>query len=635
MLKLAGQNLLLGGFHDHWLRNGADNPALLLAALDYYHLDFMCLMDGLTESAVRLKAAAEAYCPAKRLFLGHEKAFGWGHVVTVGGEPGTIDPPADEPDFRQVLRRLRELYPFVTLAHPDFPVTRERILLAGALDDLLDGGCVDAVQICFGPEEMAWVKQRTAAGGRLPLVQGWDHHNLCACPDLSAVLYQDRAPAGHIDTAAAHRTIVFAERNEQAEVLAAVKQGRCVLDDGQGGLWGARELVEFLQVNGYHQALHQLDARRDRRQLRVTSAAVMGRPLSLEFGQAGRVRLPGTLEAPQELPTDPAGRLTLDRLPFIQARDETHVPIVFSAAAGGERAWAVSARHPLRLDMQPTYIDGRPGVEVARAAGTSPAEYRLLLPQLTAEELRFPAGADRLILPVEPPTGRAVDYTLLAMSEEAQREFSGYLTYVRAPRGAAAVEPIRIDAAEFVGGYGANRPYPGPEVFSAELAFSWTDAEFRLEARVADPVHHQPRADRMIYQADCLQLALDPLYRRDELMGSVYVFNLALTPRGPLVWRYASPTREAGADFVPPPEESEVSGDYLRVEPWAKGLIYRLALPWRELAPARPQLGGRLGVYFIMFNNNGEGLLDALQWPRPLPGMWMRPKRWGTIVLTE
>ena len=41
MISIGGRRVLLGGFHDHWARTNTDNPALLLAALNYYNYDFV------------------------------------------------------------------------------------------------------------------------------------------------------------------------------------------------------------------------------------------------------------------------------------------------------------------------------------------------------------------------------------------------------------------------------------------------------------------------------------------------------------------------------------------------------------------------------------------------------------------
>jgi hypothetical protein len=82
------------------------------------------------------------------------------------------------------------------------------------------------------------------------------------------------------------------------------------------------------------------------------------------------------------------------------------------------------------------------------------------------------------------------------------------------------------------------------------------------------------------------------------------------------------------------PGNVAIGGQDLTVEPWARGLIYELRLPWSELAPAQPAAGLRMGAYFIMFNNDGEGLVDTLQWPRPIDGLWLVPRRWGVVNLT-
>lgn len=36
-MKLKNITVQIGGFHDHWLRNGSENPTLLMAAMQYYN----------------------------------------------------------------------------------------------------------------------------------------------------------------------------------------------------------------------------------------------------------------------------------------------------------------------------------------------------------------------------------------------------------------------------------------------------------------------------------------------------------------------------------------------------------------------------------------------------------------------
>ena len=130
-----------------------------------------------------------------------------------------------------------------------------------------------------------------------------------------------------------------------------------------------------------------------------------------------------------------------------------------------------------------------------------------------------------------------------------------------------------------------------------------------------------------------MQLAVDPMLRRQDLPGNIYVFNLSLTPKGPELYRWLGPRLEATADFVPPPDDVSMGDRYLKIEQRDNGLLYDLRLPWSELAPVKPDCNTRLGIYLIFMNNNGHGLLDTLHWPVPVPGMWTVPKKWGVLSL--
>ncbi|MGJ3242104.1 MAG: hypothetical protein ACFE0O_03975 [Opitutales bacterium] len=636
MLNLGGRRVLVGGFHDHWARTGEVNPALMLAAANRYQYDFMCLMDNTADDALAVRSA-EALSAAFRFFRGEEKLFGWGHVVTV--ENPVPGPPADDPDFASSLRTLRAGGGLVALAHPQFPHTWEHLFLSGEVDRLLDEGCMDAVQYGRSPEEAAWYRQRYATGKPTPLIGGWDIHMVNRLPGLPPVLYQaDRDPRGHIDSAGGNRTLVFAEGNTFPAVRAAVLAGQTVVEDlDTGDLTGPPGLVALLRTQGYAARV----AAREQRLLAITLETdgpwVAGRPATLQFSEPGRVRIQTGLASAISRDTDADNRVILEAVPLLIDHDRTYVGVVFTAEADGvERIFAVETRHPIQLDVWPVMDrpDDRRCVVMPETPFTG--ELSLTVGQTTLR----PRPEEPLRLPGPPaPVGDPLACRLHAREAEtgATRSIDSTLHFVPVPRLSgeawARVPVSAVDRATFSGGYGANGPYPGPAVFSARLQIGWTPELFRFRAEVTDPVHHNPYTGHMAYQGDCLQLAIDPLYRRDRSLGRVYVFNLSENARGVEVWRWKSPTLLEATGFTAPPEDVSLGDRFLRVEPRRDGRRYDLALPWSELAPARPAPGVRLGVFFLIKNSNGHGLVDSMEWPVKPDGMWTVPRIWGTLCL--
>jgi len=75
-MKLKDITVQVGGFHDHWRRNMSDNATLLAAAMQHYHYDFICLMDGFDAVAQREKALVEQWLPGAKVHLGEERTYG-------------------------------------------------------------------------------------------------------------------------------------------------------------------------------------------------------------------------------------------------------------------------------------------------------------------------------------------------------------------------------------------------------------------------------------------------------------------------------------------------------------------------------------------------------------------------------
>jgi hypothetical protein len=640
-MQLGNRRVLLGGFHDHWSRNGSENPSLLLAALSFYHYDFMCLMDGMMPAEKRIQAACEAWNPDVRMHLGRERFFGWGHVVTVGSRAPEL--PSDDPDVRRILKRLTAESDFVALAHPAYPGTWKAVFENGLIEALLAEGCMHAVQYCDTPGERAWFAGRAARGLLTPIVAGWDAHMVEPVHDLPPVLYSRAcSPKGHIDSAGGNRTVVVAEENSLSAIVEAVRTGWSVVENlVTGELTGNREALAFLERHGYREAVQALDEARDASALTVDRPPVAGEPLGLQCPAAGTVRLPGTLDAPEIRESDANGRVTLARVPALQDRDRFFMPVVTRDEAGTHRAWAVEVEHPVQVDVLPAFDKDQ---AAARVVFRRPCRGHVQLATHGLGSADFAGTGDPVttVFPALPPA-IPVDCSIQVTTDSGVvRRDEILLTYARAPRFYGVwdgLPAIGVDTAGQVPSlgtqYGAHRPWQGPDVFSAQFQFAWTESHLHLRARVVDAVHHQPFRGHYVYNADCVQLAVDPLLRRAGTSGSIYVFNLAQTPEGPEVFRWQSPQEEACATFTPPRQNVSLGVSGLKTRAWERGLEYELALPWTELAPVQPAAGVQMGLYLILFNNNGGGLLDTLHWPRPLPGMWLIPRCWGHLTLTD
>ncbi|NQU40112.1 MAG: hypothetical protein HQ523_09180 [Lentisphaerae bacterium] len=633
-LQIGGQRVLLGGFHDHWARTGSDSAALLLAAMNYYHYDFICLMDG-GPADTAIKAAVEAFSAHMKVYLGRERFFGWGHVLTVNCDAPEL--PATDPDYRGVLATLKAHSGFMALAHPQYSLTRTRLFETGEIDRLLDDELIDAVQLELSPEELLWLQHRHAAGKRTSLVGGWDMHMIQPVADLPRVLYgPQRRPDGHLDSCGSNRTLVLAEENSLAAIAAAVRQGRSLIENLRTGeLLGAPELVQWLETNGYREAITALDRERDQRILRVTQPAVIGQPLALHCSTAGTLRVPGNQE-PVELTTDAAGAAVLAALPPVTARDGSHFPVAWAAPGQRERVWAVAVEHPIQLDVLPLIHDNQRAIELVLRRPFH-GQVAFAFDGLPPANVSLHGTETSAIVPLPDGAPARLPYQLVARTADGiTRTGDGVLTFVCAPRfgGDWSQVPLTaVDAAVFVPAlgstYGAHRPWPGSAVFAARFQVAWTTDALLVRIDVTDKIHFQPNDWRCLFEGDSLQLAIDPLSQREDIEGAIYSFIAALTPAGPELYRWKTPS---GEPSVKP--NTALGGRGLTATPRDGGMCYQLTLPWSELLPAGAVVGARLGLFLLLSNNDGEGLTDVLHWPQPIPGMWIVPRQWGTVTLT-
>jgi len=108
---------------------------------------------------------------------------------------------------------------------------------------------------------------------------------------------------------------------------------------------------------------------------------------------------------------------------------------------------------------------------------------------------------------------------------------------------------------------------------------------------------------------------------------------LALTPAGTELFQMFTPSLDINDNPLTLPEDRSLGSEHLTITPTPNGLIYDLTLPWELLGRDNPQAGDRIGIYMILLNSNGNGVINSLKWPHPIDGLWMIPKLWGTIEL--
>lgn len=656
MLKLNGKTLLLGGFHDHWSRCG-QNSALLLAALNYYHYDFVTLMCDPEQDSVH-RDIAERFSDRTRIYLGREEMFGWGHVVTVNPKAPRLG--NDGGDYEGTLRKLKGTCDLVILAHPEYPGTREQLFLTGEMDRLLDEGAMDGVNLIntrgFNDprlrELIGWFNERDSRGLKTPIVGGWDAHLVLPQKNLPHVLYEEgRPPRGHIDTCGENRTILFCEENSLPAIADAVRKGNTVIEDLETGeLVGPAGLLSFLAENDYAGAIAEMDRKRDALKLTVSCAWVSDKESDLAVNQAGslRVVLPTMNGLKGAVFADENGQagegrevvagehLYIEWLQLPDNRNADFGMVVLRDSAGTEKIWAVETQHPIQLELLPSYRDGVAGVELRALrpfAGKASIKIDGLL-DWTGEMQE----AAWVVLPKNP---EKLIYEASWRAEQATglwREDRTRLTFITAQRFEGDWNKLAFYAVDdecFAPpyAYGASRPYPGKEVFAVYLQFGWNAEGLHMRATVRDPIHYQPNRGHYAYNGDCLQMGIDPILRRQPSIGHVYSFNMALTPEGPELYRWLAPTEEDTPGFICPQDDISLGGDGLKIEPVKDGLVYDLKLSWKDLAPIVPQAGARFGIYFIAMNNNGSGLVDTLHWPLHFKGMWLVPSRWGIVNL--
>jgi hypothetical protein len=233
-----------------------------------------------------------------------------------------------------------------------------------------------------------------------------------------------------------------------------------------------------------------------------------------------------------------------------------------------------------------------------------------------------------------------VSYTLVATNVNGiTRSFQGLVNFYGVPyfNGSwDSVPCINIDKDDFVPlelGYGSTEPWIGAERFAGDVQIAWTRDALLMRVDMVDDIHDQPLEGHFLYDADCVQVAFDPLFLRRGYRGHIYNYNMALTKKGPELFQMFTPDLDENDNTIFIPEDRSLGDKYLTIEKTPKGLVYNLSLPWSMVGINKPQAGDRMGIYMLLLNSIGNGVINSLKWPIPIEGMWMIPKKWGMVEL--
>ena len=161
--------------------------------------------------------------------------------------------------------------------------------------------------------------------------------------------------------------------------------------------------------------------------------------------------------------------------------------------------------------------------------------------------------------------------------------------------------------------YGGEMQWKGPEDFSAAWQMMWDEHFLYLAVKVFDDHVVPLRLLETLWNGDAISVQIDPLpdltdasmLPRPRDLRQIHTFDIGLSPQGPCIRRkYATPEYPAG----------DVSSANIAIKPDDEGLVYEIALPWDELTPIHPQIGGWMGCSLLFSEDDGEGRETFISW---------------------
>ncbi len=171
--------------------------------------------------------------------------------------------------------------------------------------------------------------------------------------------------------------------------------------------------------------------------------------------------------------------------------------------------------------------------------------------------------------------------------------------------------------------YGGSK-YNGADDCSADLRFAWDEKFLYIAAKVKDDKHLQKWRDGSLWSGDCIQFAMvegGPLPpSRAQDVSMLREFAIAVDDNGPYVFNWC--TREPA--LMENPNIAAVVGD--------GEIIYEAAVPWEDINLSKPLSGKKLGLSFVVADNDGDNLRGWLEWTPGIFG-YKDGSEYGTLTL--
>lgn len=634
-MRIGEIDIQIGGFHDHWLRNGTDVSSVLMAAVTKYHYDFICLMDReFGESAERIKKQLESWIPGFRVYLGEERMYGWGHIVSVMNDCPNID--LQNEDFFKEMRKQKECGGIVALAHIGHPLSKEKISRAGHLDRLLDEDFVDALQI-ETDEDWEFLKKRAESGKCLPLISGWDSHMLTPFPEMPNCLYDESCGVGeHFENSQLVRTIVFAPDNSFESIRAALRAGKSVMENIETGkIYGSPKLIKQLEENGYREKMKELDEKYNALNLK-SEVLTAGGEMFLKFPKKGKVSAAVNADLKISVTeTDDEGGFNYRNIPMPVELDESCLPIMLDDG-DFKRFWAIKVKNDINIDVSPDIKDEK---RVLVLTAKRPFCGKIVFDEPYSAEYSVNGKENEILCELElgDDIEKIFNYSFVAEKENGRkRHYKKHEAIVRVPKWRGSwedAEKISVDDARFCGGFGSFRAYPGPEVFSFRVKMLWDEKYFYIQYDINDKIYIPPKPGEFMYLSDSTFLSLDALFTKANNPDPAGGMTLGFPTEKGVIYvanpKYPDGTHyfDRGPEFVSESETHMQTTDY--------GRIVTAKIPWKELSPIPVKEGMRMGFAVSAVNNEGAGLVDNMRWPWPDGGTWSFPSDWGVLKLTD